>query len=43
LAEAIPIATTNGLMRERAVLLGEKIRLDNGIKNAVEIISGYLG
>jgi UDP:flavonoid glycosyltransferase YjiC (YdhE family) len=42
LAEALTIATTNGLMRERAVLLGEKIRLENGIKKAVEIIAGYL-
>jgi sterol 3beta-glucosyltransferase len=42
LAEALTIATTDSLMRERAVLLGEKIREENGIKKAVEIISGHL-
>ena len=42
LAEALTLATTDSLMRERAVALGEKIRAEDGIKKTVEIISRYL-
>lgn len=42
LAEALTLATTDRLMRERAVVLAEKIHAENGIKNAVAIISRYL-
>ena len=42
LAEALTLATTDGLMRERALMLGEKIRAENGIKKAVAIISRHL-
>ena len=41
LAEALTIATTDKLMRQRAIVLGEKIRAEDGIKKTVEIISRY--
>ena len=42
LAEALTLATTDRLMRQRAVDLGKSIRTENGIKKAAAIISRYL-
>jgi len=43
LANAIRIAVTNSSMRRRASLCGEAIRTENGIGNAVKIVSQYFG
>jgi UDP:flavonoid glycosyltransferase YjiC (YdhE family) len=42
LAEALTLATTDRLMRQRAVDLGKNIQTENGIKKTVAIISRYL-
>ena len=42
LAEAITTAINDQGMRERAAALGEKIRAENGIGNAVRLIQHYL-
>jgi hypothetical protein len=42
LAEALTLATTDKLMRQRAVDLGKNIRMENGIEKTVAIISRYL-
>jgi sterol 3beta-glucosyltransferase len=41
LAEAIQIAVTDSTLRARAAALGEKIRAENGIANAVEVIERH--
>ena len=41
LAQAIDIAVTDNAMRARAAAFGEKIRAENGIASAVEIIERY--
>ena len=43
LAQAIQIAVTDDAMRRRAAGFGEKIRAENGIANAVEIIERHAG
>jgi len=42
LAEAIRIATTDRLMRERAEALGRKIRAEDGVQRAVEAFHSHL-
>ncbi|NES79111.1 MULTISPECIES: glycosyltransferase [unclassified Okeania] len=42
LASAITIATSDETMKDRARILGQKIRAENGVKNAVEIINSHL-
>ena len=42
LVEALTMATTDSLMRQRAVVLGEKIRAEDGLQKTVAIISHYL-
>jgi UDP:flavonoid glycosyltransferase YjiC (YdhE family) len=42
LAEALTIATTDTAMGQRAAVLGEKIRIEDGIKKTLEIVSHYL-
>jgi UDP:flavonoid glycosyltransferase YjiC (YdhE family) len=42
LAEAITQAVTDRSMRDRAAALGEKIRVEDGVGRAVEIIEQYL-
>ena len=42
LAYAIRIAATHGLMRRRAEALGECIRAEDGVGEAVRLINGYL-
>jgi len=42
LAQAITIATQDAAMRQRAVALGEKIRSEDGVSRAVEIIEDWL-
>ena len=42
LAEALTAVTTDDLMRERAIDLGKKIYAENGIKQAVEIVTRHL-
>jgi len=42
LAEAITLAVTDQGMRERAAALGEKIRAEDGVGNAVQLIEHYL-
>lgn len=42
LAEALTLATTDTLMRERALELGKKIRTEDGIKETVAIISRHI-
>ncbi|MCP4420649.1 MAG: glycosyltransferase family 1 protein [Chloroflexi bacterium] len=42
LAEALMFATTDSSIRERAFVLGEKIRAENGTNNSVKIISDRL-
>jgi UDP:flavonoid glycosyltransferase YjiC (YdhE family) len=42
LAQALAIATTDTTMRQRAAVLGEKIRTEDGIKRALEILSRRL-
>jgi len=41
LAAAITTATTDRNMRERAAALGERIRAEDGVGQAIEIIEGY--
>lgn len=41
LAEAINIATTDTFMHARAAALGARIRAENGVDRAIEIIEGY--
>lgn len=41
LAEAITIATTDQNMQKRVAALGERIRSEDGIGRAIEIIAGY--
>jgi sterol 3beta-glucosyltransferase len=41
LAEAIKEAVSNHVMRERAFVLGEKIRAEDGVGNAVALIEHY--
>jgi sterol 3beta-glucosyltransferase len=43
LVEAINLATTDSEMRRRAEALGEKIRVEDGIGSAVEIINRAVG
>jgi sterol 3beta-glucosyltransferase len=43
LAEAINITTTDSEIRHRAEAMGEKIRVEDGIGNAVEIINRTVG
>jgi UDP:flavonoid glycosyltransferase YjiC (YdhE family) len=42
LANALQILTTDETMRRRAAELGEKIRAENGIPNAVSVITKFL-
>jgi UDP:flavonoid glycosyltransferase YjiC (YdhE family) len=42
LAEALTIAVSDPLMRERSAVLGEKIRAEDGLNKAVAIISRHL-
>lgn len=42
LAQAIRQATAGATMRERAAVLGERIRAENGVGRAVELVSAYL-
>ena len=42
LAEAIRQAVTDPLMRQRAAALGEEIRLEDGVGNAVKIIDQHV-
>jgi UDP:flavonoid glycosyltransferase YjiC (YdhE family) len=42
LATAIASAVSDGAMRQRAAVLGEQIRAEDGIGNAVRVIEGYL-
>jgi sterol 3beta-glucosyltransferase len=42
LAEAITLSVTDQGMRERAAALGEKIRAEDGVGNAVQFIEHYL-
>jgi sterol 3beta-glucosyltransferase len=42
LADAIRTAITDQPMRDRAAMLGEKIRAEDGVRNAVEVIKGCL-
>jgi UDP:flavonoid glycosyltransferase YjiC (YdhE family) len=42
LAEALTKATSDASMRQRAAALGEKIRAEDGIKNALELFSRYV-
>lgn len=37
LAEALDIATRDTVMIERAAMIGEKIRSEDGVKNAVNV------
>ena len=37
LAEALHSATRDTVMIERAAMLGEKIRQENGVKNAINV------
>ena len=41
LAEAINTAVTDSALRARAAALGEKIRAEDGVTNAVEIIERH--
>lgn len=41
LVEALILATTDSLMRQRAVVLGEKIRAEDGLQKTVKIISRH--
>jgi UDP:flavonoid glycosyltransferase YjiC (YdhE family) len=43
LAEAVTQAIADQTMRQRAAVLGEKIRVEDGVGNAVRIINRYLG
>lgn len=43
LADAITQATTDEEMQQRATALGEKIRAENGVAQAVEIVSQHVG
>jgi sterol 3beta-glucosyltransferase len=43
LADAIRTAATDPAMRERAARLGERIRAEDGVGNAVAVIEGVLG
>jgi sterol 3beta-glucosyltransferase len=43
LAEAIRIATSDEGMKERASAIGEKIRREDGVIRAVEIVEGVIG
>lgn len=43
LADAITQATTDEEMQQRAAALGEKIRPEDGVAKAVEIVSRYVG
>ncbi len=40
LAEAISAAVTDGAMRRRAAVLGERIRAEDGVARAVEVLEG---
>ena len=42
LAQALHSATTDAAMRQRAVQLGEAIRAEDGIGNAVRVIEGFI-
>ncbi len=42
LAEAIRVATTDAPMRQRAKALGEKVRAEGGVQQAVEIVHRYV-
>jgi sterol 3beta-glucosyltransferase len=42
LATAIQTAATNGTIQERAAILGERIRAEDGVAKAVELINRYL-
>ena len=43
LADAIRAATMDAKMKERAAKLGEAIRAEDGVGNAVKIVKQYLG
>jgi UDP:flavonoid glycosyltransferase YjiC (YdhE family) len=43
LAAAVRTATTDSKMKERAAALGEAIRAEDGVSNAVKIVQQYLG
>jgi sterol 3beta-glucosyltransferase len=43
LTEAIRIATQDAAMRRRAEALGQKIRAEDGVARAVEVVNGILG
>lgn len=43
LAGTIHMAVTDTMMRERAEAIGKAIRIENGVGNAVNIVSQYLG
>jgi sterol 3beta-glucosyltransferase len=42
LAAAITVATTDVEMQRRAAILGERIRAEDGVAKAVEMINHYL-
>ncbi|KAJ9123072.1 hypothetical protein QFC22_001261 [Naganishia vaughanmartiniae] len=42
LVNALQMATTDTVMIEKAAKIGEKIRAEDGVKNAIEYIYGYL-
>ncbi|KAK1230352.1 hypothetical protein PQX77_006562 [Marasmius sp. AFHP31] len=42
IAEALTKATTNRVMKEKAVAVGERIRAENGVRNAIHTIYTYL-
>jgi len=42
LANAITQAVTDKDMQQRATLLGEKIRVEDGVARAVEIVNNYI-
>jgi sterol 3beta-glucosyltransferase len=43
LAEAIVKAVSNPAMRQRTNELGERIRQENGVGKAIEVIENYIG
>jgi sterol 3beta-glucosyltransferase len=43
LAEAIHIATTDSMMREQSIKLGNAIRAECGVDNAINYVKQYLG
>jgi sterol 3beta-glucosyltransferase len=43
LARAIGESISNGRMRERAAALGDRIRAEDGVGRAVELVRGSVG